>query len=172
MKNGTRDDRAELIGRALRIFRDSFEPLAWEARRRDERAYLRLQTGDDGRLTAEDFARGRCNATRVKPDRAMLEDPHKIIRLLLESPAIRAAILDGDDLWAAQLETLRVARNQWAHFSPISARLVGEVLESTEQLLCATGRPGTSDASGRIVKLQVPREHAIVALPTGPRPAA
>ena len=41
MKNGTRDDRAELIGRALRIFRDGFEPLVWQARRLDERAYLR-----------------------------------------------------------------------------------------------------------------------------------
>lgn len=172
MKNGTRDDRAELIGRALRIFRDSFEPLAWEARRSDERAYLRLQTGDDGRLTAEDFAHGRCSTPRVKPDRAMLEDPHKIIRLLLESPAIRAAILDGDDLWAAQLETLRVARNQWAHFSPLSARLVGEVLDSAEQLLRAADRPKASDAAEQIAELRTLRKHAIVAFLTNPRPAA
>lgn len=172
MKNGTRDDRAELIGRALRIFRDSFEPLAWQARRRDERAYLRLQAGDDNRLTAEDFARGRCNATRVKPDRAMLEDPHKIIRLLLESPAIRSAILDGDDLWAARLETLRVARNRWAHYSPLSAHLVDEALDSAEQLLRAAGRPKASDAAEQIVKLRSPRGHAIVVLSIGPRPAA
>lgn len=153
MKNGTRDDRAELIGRALRIFRDSFEPLAWQARRRDERAYLRLQAGDDNRLTAEDFARGQCNATRVKPDRAMLEDPHKIIRLLLESPAIRAAILDNDELWAARLETLRVARNRWAHYSPLSARLVDDALDSAEQLLRAAGRLKASDAAEQIAKL-------------------
>ena len=172
MKNGTRDDRAELIGRALRIFRDGFEPLAWQARRLDERAYLRLQIGDDGRLTAEDFARGRRIAPRVKPDRAMLEDPHKIIRLLLESPAIRAAILDGDDLWAAQLETLRVARNRWAHYSPLSARLVDEALDSAEQLLRAAGVPKASDAAEQITKLRNSQEHVIVAFPTGPRPAA
>ncbi len=172
MKNGTRDDRAELIGRALRIFRDSFEPLAWQARRCDERAYLRLQAGDDNRLTAEDFARGRCSATRVKPDRAMLEDPHKIIRLLLESPAIRAAILDGGDLWTAHLEKLRVARNQWAHFSPLSAHLVDEALDSAEQLLRAAGRPKASDAAEQITKLRGLGEHTIVAFPTDPRPAA
>ena len=172
MKNGTRDDRAELIGRALRIFRDSFEPLAWQARRHDERAYLRLQAGDDNRLTAEDFARGRCSAPRMKPDRAMLEDPHKIIRLLLESSAMRTAILDGDDLWAAQLETLRVARNRWAHFSPLSAQLVDEALDSAEQLLRAADRPKASAAAEQIAKLRAPREHAIVAFPTGPRPAA
>lgn len=152
MKNGTRDDRAELIGRALRIFRDSFEPLAWQARRHDERAYLRLQAGDDNRLTAEDFARGRCNTPHMKPDRAMLEDPHKIIRLLLESP--------------------RVARNRWAHFSPLSAQLVDEALNSAEQLLRAADRPKASDAAEQIAKLRAPREHAIVVFPTGPRPAA
>ena len=172
MKNGTRDDRAELIGRTLRIFRDGFEPLAWQARRLDERAYLQLQTGDDDRLTAEDFARGQRSAPRVKPDRAMLEDPHKVIRLLLESPAIRAAILDGDDLRVAQLETLRVARNRWAHYSPLSARLVDEALDSAEQLLRATDRPKASDAAEQITKLRGLGEHTIVAFPTDPRPAA
>ena len=172
MKNGTRDDRAELIGRALRIFRDGFEPLAWQARRLDERVYLRLQSGDDDRLTAEDFARGRRSAPRVKPDRAMLEDPHKVIRLLLESPAIRAAILDGDDLWAARLDTLRVARNRWAHFSPLSAHLVDEALDSAEQLLRAAGRPKASDAAEQITKLRTSREHTVVPFPIGPRPAA
>ena len=172
MKNGTRDDRAELIGRTLRIFRDGFEPLAWQARRLDERVYLRLQSGDDDRLTAEDFARGRRSAPRVKPDRAMLEDPHKVIRLLLESPAIRAAILDGDDLRVAQLETLRVARNRWAHYSPLSARLVDEALDSAEQLLHAAGRPKASDAAEQITKLRTSREHTVVPFPIGPRPAA
>lgn len=172
MKYGTRDDRAELIGRTLRIFRDGFEPLAWQARRLDERAYLRLQSGDDDRLTAEDFVRGQRSAPRVKPDRSMLEDPHKIIRLLLESPAIRAAILDGNDLWSAQLETLRVARNRWAHCRPLSARLVDEALDSAEQLLRAADRLKASEAAEQIMKLRTPREHAIVAFPTGPRPAA
>lgn len=154
MKHGTRDDRAELIGRALRIFRDGFGPIAWDAHRLDTRTYLWLQTGGDDALTAEDFARGHRNALRVKPDREMLGDPHKIIRLLQESPAIRAATLGSDDLWPARLETLRAARNRWAHCRPISARLVDETLDSAEQLLRAVDRPKSSDAAKQIAEVR------------------
>lgn len=172
MKHGTRDDRAELIGRTLRIFRDGFGPVAWDAHRLDPRTYLWLQTGGDDALTAEDFARGQCSARQRKPDRAMLEDPHKIIRLLQESPAIRAATLGSDDLWSARLEMLRVARNRWAHCRPISARLVDEALDSAEQLLRAVDRPKTSDAAEQIADVRGFRKHPIVVFPTWPRPAA
>ena len=102
----------------------------------------------------------------------MLGDPHKIIRLLQESPPIRAAILDGDDLWPLTLETLRVARNRWAHCRPISAQLLQEALDSAEQLLLGAGRPKTSAAAEQIAELRSSWERVIVVFPMWPRPAA
>lgn len=173
MKHGTRLERREMVGRALDAFRAGLEPAVWAARRFDERVYVRLQAGHDGRLTAEDFAGERRAMGRVKPDREMLRDPHKIIRLLQESSSIRAEVLGKGEGWLQHLERLRVARNRWAHFGEVSVRLADDALESAEQLLRGVDHPKAFAAAERIADLRRdPSERALVLHPTWPKPAA
>ena len=173
MKHGTRLERWEMVGRVLNVFRDGVEPAVWAAHLIDERAYIWLQTGHNGRLTAEDFA-GGCRAVgRVKPDRAMLRDPHKSIRLLQESSPIRAEVLGEGEMWLQDLERFRVARNLWAHFDEISARLADGASESAERLLRGVDHPKALAAAERVADLRRdPRELALVPHPNWPKPAA
>ena len=162
-----------MVGRVLDAFRDGVEPAVWAARRLDARAYVWLQAGHNGRLTAEDFAGGHRAVGRVKPDRAMLRDPHKSIRLLQESSPIRAAVLGQGDMRLQDLEMLRVARNLWAHFHEISARLADGTSESAERLLRGVEHPKALAAAERVADLRRdPREVALVLHPNWPKPAA
>lgn len=173
MKHGTRLERWEMVGRVLNAFRYGIEPAVWAARRLDKRTYIWLQTGHDGRLTAEDFAGGRRAIGRVKPDRAMLRDPHKSIRLLQESSSIRAEVLGKGEMRLQDLERLRVARNLWAHFGEISARLADGTSESAERLLRGVDHPKALAAAERVADLRCdPRELALVPHPNWPKPAA
>lgn len=139
MKHGTRDDRRTMIDQALIIFRDSFKPRVWDARKLDSQTYRRLQTGDEGALTPDDFRDKRRTMRRPKLAWAMLQDPLKIIRLLEESTSIRLAVLSTGDEWAECLGALRKARNAWAHHRPISRHLTSQALDSAAQLLRAVG---------------------------------
>lgn len=173
MKHGTRLEHWEMVGRVLYTFRDGVEPVVWAARRLDERAYIWLQAGHNGRLTAEDFAGGHRPMGRVKPDRGMLRDPHKSIRLLQESSPIRAAVLGEGEMLLQDLEMLRGARNLWAHFHEISARLADGASESAERLLRGVDHAKALAAADRVTDLRrTPRERSLVLHPIWPKPAA
>lgn len=151
MKHGTRDDRRTLIDQTLIIFRDGFEPRVWDVRKLDSQAYRRLQVGNEGALTTDDFQDKRRTMRRPKLARAMLRDPHKIIRLLEESAPIRFAVLGAGGEWTERLGALRKARNAWAHHEPISPRLASWTLGSAERLLRAID---DDDAAERILALR------------------
>ena len=141
MKKTTRPERAELIGRALSVIRDGMEPEVWRAHRNDLTTYLSVQQGDRSWLSDADlrqqFARPSRNAT---PDRRMLNDPQKMLKLLGWSSPIREELFGRDANWSEDVETLRSARDRWAHGETISREQAVAALNSAERLLRGAGR--------------------------------
>ena len=141
MKKTTRPERAELIGRALSVFRDGMEPEVWRVHRNDLTTYLSVQQGDRSWLSDADlrqqFARPSRNAT---PDRRMLNDPQKMLKLLGWSSPIREELFGRDANWNEDVETLRSARDRWAHGETISREQAVAALNSAERLLRGAGR--------------------------------
>lgn len=150
MKHGQQRERRAKIDDVLAILCDGLAPPVYEARHLDIHTYVRVQTGDDGFITAADFRDAGRRARRQKLDRAMLTDPYVVIKLLAESCPIRVALLGADDVWLRRLEMLSTARNRWAHFKPLSVRQVNRALDSAEQLLRAIG---DADAAQEIATL-------------------
>ena len=151
MNSGLQPQARAKIDGALDIFRAAFAPVVRDARSLDVASYVRVQAGDNGVLTEADFRDSRRWARRRKSDRAALEDPYLIIKLLTESRPIRVALLSTDDAWLRRLEMLANARNCWAHFDPLSVRRVNRALDSAEQLLRGIG---DDDAAQEVAALK------------------
>ncbi len=135
MKDGTRLDRAELVGRALYIVRDVLRSKIWEARHLDPRAYVRVQRRESGALRAGAFRRvdaPRPDAILTKED---LNDLQCSLNLLRESDPIRHALLGEHESRLRDLKTLVAARNRWAHMELISLGLAKQTLNSAQHLL-------------------------------------
>ena len=139
-----------MIDAALGILADALEPAIWEMRRLDLEAYRRVQNGDNGALTADDFADKRRWASRQKPDRAMLKDPHKTLKLLKRSRRIRDKLLGSGKVWVEHLDALLEARGAWAHYDKLSWRRVDQALNGAEAILLAID---AHDAAEQVVAL-------------------
>ena len=157
MTKTTRPERAELIGRALSVFRDGMEAEVWRVHRNDLTTYLSVQQGDRSWLSDADlrqqFARPSRNAT---PDRGMLNDPQKMLKLLGWSSPIREELFGRDANWRGAVETLRSARDRWAHGETISREQALAALDGAERLLRGAGRLRHAD---EIVALRDPLMH-------------
>ena len=151
MKYGQQRERRARLDEALAILCDGLAPAIYEARHRDIRSYVRVQTSDGDIITADDFRDAGRRTRRQKLDRARLTDPHQILKLLAESRSIRVKLLSADEVWLRHLEVLSKARNCWAHFKPVSVRQVNRALDSAEQLLRAIG---DDDAAQEIATLR------------------
>ncbi len=144
------DEPRTMIDAALGILADALEPAIWEVRRLDLEAYRRVQNGDNGALTADDFADERRWASRQKPDRAMLKDPLKALKLLKRSRHIRVELLGANATWVKHLDKLLKARGAWAHYDKLSWRRVDRALDSAEAILLAID---ARDAAEQVVAL-------------------
>lgn len=144
------DEPRTMIDAALGILADALEPAIWEVRRLDLEAYRRVQNGDNGALTADDFADERRWASRQKPDRAMLKDPLKALKLLKRSRRIRVELLGANATWVKHLDKLLKARGAWAHYDKLSWRRVDRALDSAEAILLAID---ARDAAEQVVAL-------------------
>ena len=154
MKNTTRPERAELIGRALSVFRDGMKAEVWRVHRNDLTTYLSVQQGDRSWLSdaelRQQLARPSRNAT---PDRGMLNDPQKMLKLLGWSSPIREELFGRDANWSEDVETLRSVRDRWAHGETISTEQAEAALNSAEGLLRGADRDKHAD---EIVALRAP----------------
>ena len=157
MTKTTRPERAELIGRALSVFRDGMEAEVWRVHRNDLTTYLSVQQGDRSWLSDADlrqqFARPSRNAA---PERQMLKDPQKLLKLLSRSSLIREEIFGREANWREDVETLRSARDRWAHCETISRDQAVAALNSAEGLLRGAGRLKHAD---EIAALRDPLMH-------------
>ena len=157
MKKTTRPERAELIGRALSVFRDGMEAEVWRVHRNDLTTYLSVQQGDRSWLSDADLRQQFARPSRdAPPDRGMLNDPQKMLKLLGWSSPIREALFGHDANWSEDVETLRSARDRWAHGETISREQAVAALDGAERLLRGAGRLRHAD---EIVALRDPLMH-------------
>ncbi len=134
--SGTRQHRAETVGRLLEPLCDGLGPAVWEARRHDLAGFRRVQSGAHSALLQGDFEDAvRRNGCVDRPMRQTLNDPRKTLALLRSSSRIRNELFGEDPSWLRHIATLTEARNCWAHLEPISERLCAQALNSAEHLL-------------------------------------
>ena len=157
MKKTTRPERAELIGRALSVFRDGMEAEVWRVHRNDLTTYLSVQQGDRSWLSDADLRQQFARPSRdAPPDRGMLNDPQKMLKLLGWSSPIREALFGRDANWSEDVKTLRSVRDRWAHGETISTKQAVAALNGAERLLRGAGRLRHAD---EIVALRDPLMH-------------
>ena len=155
MKKTTRRERAELIGGTLFVFCAGMEAEVWRVHRNDLTTYLSVQQGDRSWLSDADlrqqFARPSRNAT---PDRRMLNDPQKMLKLLSRSSAIREALW-SDANWSENVGRC-AAPEIVGRTVTISREQAVAALNSAERLLRGAGRLRHAD---EIVALRDPLMH-------------
>lgn len=120
-KDSTRDERHERVGRLLALVGETIRKPVIDHHRRDL-----------------DTCRELATRSHAPGSELPFRDAGFLLAVLLNSPAIRARALDdGPEVWA-HLDTLRKARNAWAHFAPISENKLAQYFAAASAIIDAT----------------------------------
>ena len=132
-KDGTRQDRWELVGRALWLLREALEPpLSRAIPTVDREIYRRLQQ-------------------RKGTDSTDLNDVQTLLNVLAHSPDLRTHLLAHEAAGYQAVLNLVELRNWWAHQRPISKSTLEETLTDAQTLLTLIGN---DEAAAAVQQLQ------------------
>lgn len=153
MKDATRMDRRQQSYELLWICRDGIADQVWDVHDYDRSTYLRIQNGGPRVLHHGDFGVQEANTDRrTCPDRRMLDDPRKTLRLLQHSPPIRKALYGVDGDWPLHINNLFDVCDDTVHYRTISYARTAKAFESAEQLFRINNMPQFVDRTAALRK--------------------